>query len=215
MCCLHFLSSVKMTDEDIPTFTTVRIYKSNLLSQYMYGIFALKPKTSRQGLAPYICWKVRGAISFWTGQMALNVTGLVICCWGITIISAVHATAGRWPPQVVPCTSILSHSHPLTATNLRDVVSSSPFRSPTYSFSFTGCPFWCYFDPPGVAHSGYMSCPLSSHAPHSVVFFTPVLDLITSFQILSLFVMCNNNLSTLCWATASFWCFVSPCLIHM
>ena len=26
------------------------------------------------------------------------------------IISAIHATAGRWPPQLAPCTSILSHS---------------------------------------------------------------------------------------------------------
>ena len=57
------------------------------------------------------------------------------------IISAVHATAGRWPPQLTPCTSILSHPHPLTATNFLDVVSPSPFGSPSYSFSFSGCPF--------------------------------------------------------------------------
>ena len=80
----------------------------------------------------------------------------------IIIISAVHATAGRWPPKLATCTSILSHSHPLTATNFLDVV----FPSPSYSFSFSGCPFLCYLGPPGVAHSGYMSCPLSSHAPH-------------------------------------------------
>ena len=88
----------------------------------------------------------------------------------IIIISAVHATAGRWPPQLTPCTSILSHSHPLTATNSLDVVSPSPFMSPSYSFSFSGCSFSCYLGPPGVVHSGYMSCPLSSHAPHSLYY---------------------------------------------
>ena len=126
-------------------------------------------------------------------------------CHIIIIISAVHATAGRWPPQLTPCTSILSHSHPLTATNF-----PSPFGSPSYSFSFSGCPFWCYLGPPGVAHSGYMSCPLSSHAQHSITSFTSVLDLIISFRILSFFVMFNNNLDILRWATASFfsWCFV-------
>ena len=40
----------------------------------------------------------------------------------IIIISAVHATAGRWPPQLTPCTSILSHPYPLTATDFLDVV---------------------------------------------------------------------------------------------
>ena len=59
----------------------------------------------------------------------------------VIIISAVHATAGRWSPQLSPCTSILSHSHPLTATNFLDVVSLSPFGSHSYSFSFSGCPF--------------------------------------------------------------------------
>ena len=59
----------------------------------------------------------------------------------IIIISAVHAAAGRWPPQLTPCTSILSHPHPLTATNFLHVVSPSPFGSPSYSFSFSGCPF--------------------------------------------------------------------------
>ena len=29
----------------------------------------------------------------------------------IIIISAVHASAGRWPPQLMPYTSTLSHSH--------------------------------------------------------------------------------------------------------
>ena len=88
----------------------------------------------------------------------------------IIIISAVHVTAGRLPPQLAPCTSILSHSHPLTTTNFLYVVSPFPFRSPSYSFSFSGCPFWCYFGPPGVTHSGYMFCPLSSHAPHSLYY---------------------------------------------
>ena len=88
----------------------------------------------------------------------------------IIITSAVHATAGRWPPQLAPCTSILSRPHPLIATNFLDVVSPSPFGSSSYSFSFPGCPFWCYLGPPGAAHSSYMSCPLSSHAPHSLYY---------------------------------------------
>ena len=45
----------------------------------------------------------------------------------IIIISAVHATVGRWTPQLTPCTSISSHSHPLTATNFLDVVSPFSF----------------------------------------------------------------------------------------
>ena len=88
----------------------------------------------------------------------------------IIIISVVHATADRGRPQLPPCISILSHSHPLTATNFLDVVSPSPFGSSSYSFSFSGCPFSCYLCPPGVAPSGYMSCPLSSHAPHSLYY---------------------------------------------
>ena len=40
----------------------------------------------------------------------------------LIIISAVHATAGRWSPQRGPCTSILSHSHPLIASTLCLVV---------------------------------------------------------------------------------------------
>ena len=140
-------------------------------------------------------------LEFWTfsGKMVII----------IIIISAVHATAGRWPSHLTLCTSILSHTHPLTAKNVLYIVSPSPFGSPSYSFSFSGCPFWCYLGPPGVAHSSYMSCPLSSHAPHSIISFTPVLHLIISFRILSLFVIFNNNLSLLCWATASFsWYFV-------
>ena len=65
----------------------------------------------------------------------------------------------------------LSHSHLLTATNFLDVVSPSPFGSPSYPFSFSGWPFWGYLGPRGVAHSGYMSGPLSSHAPHSLYYF--------------------------------------------
>ena len=132
----------------------------------------------------------------------------------ISIISAIHATAGRWPTQLAPCTLILSHSHPLTATNFLHVVFPCPFRSYPYSFSFSGCPFWYYLASPGAAHSGYMSCPLTFHAPHSLLYLFPlVLDLITSLRILSLFMMFNNDLSMLLWATASFsWCFVSPYL---
>ena len=87
-----------------------------------------------------------------------------------SIISAVHATAGRWPPQLTPCSLILNCPHPLIATNFLDVVSPSPFGSPSYLFSFSGCPFWCYLSPPGVAHSSYMSCPLPSPAPHSLYY---------------------------------------------
>ena len=86
----------------------------------------------------------------------------------IIIISAVHATVGKWPPQLTPCTSILSHPHPLTATSFLHVVSPSPVGSPSNSLSFSGCPFWCYLGPPGVAHSSYMSSQMSSHAPHSL-----------------------------------------------
>ena len=68
-----------------------------------------------------------------------------ICCFFtfiiIIFISAVYATAGRWLQQLTPCTSILSQPHPLTAINFLDVVSPSPFGSPSYSFSFSGCPF--------------------------------------------------------------------------
>ena len=123
----------------------------------------------------------------------------------IIIISAVHATAGRWPPQLTPCTSILSQSHPLTATNFLDVVSPPPILL----FSLLWVSIQIYLGPPGVAPSGYMSCPLSSHVLHSIVSFTYIWDLITSFRILYLFVMFNNDLSMFRWATASFsWCFV-------
>ena len=64
---------------------------------------------------------------------------------------------------------------------------------------------------PGVAHSGYMSCPLPFvHRTLSIISFTPVLDHIISFRILSLCMMLNNNLAVLRWTTASFfsWCFL-------
>ena len=119
--------------------------------------------------------------------------------------TAAHATTGRRPPQPAPCTSILSHSHPLPATNFLNIVSPSPPGSSSHSSSFSGCPLRCY---PDVAHSGYMSCPLSSHALHSLpnISFTIVLDLITSSRIMSLFVMFNNDLFMPRWATASFLC---------
>ena len=88
----------------------------------------------------------------------------------IIIISAVHATAGRRLPQFAPCTSILSHSHPLTAIKFLDAVSPSPFRSSSCSSPFCGCPLWYYLGLPDVAHSGNMSCPLSSHALHFVCY---------------------------------------------
>ena len=47
-------------------------------------------------------------------------------------------------------------------------------------------------------------CPLM-HRTLSIISFTPVLDLITSFRILSLFVMFNNDHSMLRWVTASFF----------
>ena len=109
----------------------------------------------------YLLW---GSPSFPVNEARMWCLNIII------IISAIHATAGKWPPQLAPCTSILTHSHPLTATNFLDVVSPSPFGSPSYSLSFSGCPFWSYHGPPGVAHSGYMSCPLSSHAPHSLYY---------------------------------------------
>ena len=37
--------------------------------------------------------------------------------FGFFFFSAIHATAGRWPLQHVSCTSMYSHSHPLTSTN--------------------------------------------------------------------------------------------------
>ena len=87
------------------------------------------------------------------------------------------------------------------------------FGSSSYSFSFSRCPFWLFLGPPGDAQPGYMSCPLFSHALHSLYYiFHHCLDLITSFRILSFFVMFDNNISMLRWATASFfsWCFVRP-----
>ena len=58
----------------------------------------------------------------------------------------------------------------MTATNFLDVVSSSPFGSPSYSLSFSKCSFWCYLGPPSISHSGYSSCPLSSHVMHSLCY---------------------------------------------
>ena len=89
----------------------------------------------------------------------------------IIIISAVHATVGRCHGlhnSRHTLQSWATSSHPLTATNFLDAVSPSPFRSSSWSpsFSGTGCPLWCYLAPPGVAHSGDMSCPLSSRALH-------------------------------------------------
>ena len=43
----------------------------------------------------------------------------------VFFFSAVHATAGRWAPPLMQCASILSHSHPLTATDFLDIVSPS------------------------------------------------------------------------------------------
>ena len=57
------------------------------------------------------------------GQKLSHIKGAII----IIIILAVHATAGRWPPQLAPCTSILGRSHPLTANGFLDVISPSPF----------------------------------------------------------------------------------------
>ena len=37
-----------------------------------------------------------------------------------------NATAARWPPQVAPCSSILSHSNPVTATNFLNIIFPSP-----------------------------------------------------------------------------------------
>ena len=55
-------------------------------------------------------------------------------------------------------------------------------------------------------------CPLM-HRTLSITSFIPVLHLIISFRIFSLFMMFNNNLSTLRCATASFSpCRYSPCL---
>ena len=129
----------------------------------------------------------------------------------IIIISAVHATAARSPPQLAPYCSNLSHSNPMTATNFLDVVSPYPFGSASYPLSFSGCPFCCY-----LAHLVLLilaTCP--AHCPHMhrtlfIISFTPVLDLIISFRILFLFVMFNNDLSMLRWATASCFscCFV-------
>ena len=84
----------------------------------------------------------------------------------IIIISAIHATARRWPPQPTPCTSILSHPHPLTATNFLDVLSISFWVSLLLIFLL-----WVsILMLSGVAHSSYMSYPLSSHAPHSLYY---------------------------------------------
>ena len=123
----------------------------------------------------------------------------------IIIISAVHATAGRWPPQLTPCTSILSHPHPLTATNFLDVVSPSPFGSP-----FTRFPSLGVHSDVILAHLVLLilaACPAHCPPMHrtlSIIYFNLVLHLIVSFRILSHFVMSNNNLSMLRWATASF-----------
>ena len=66
--------------------------------------------------------------------------------------------------------------------------------------------------PTCVAHSVYMSClcPVLSCTALTIISFTPVLHLIISFWILSLFVMFNNNLSMLRRVSASVfsWCFV-------
>ena len=54
----------------------------------------------------------------------------------IIIISAVHAS--------VPCTLILGHSHPLTATNFLDVVSPSLLGSSCSNYEITVTPLVCY-----------------------------------------------------------------------
>ena len=115
----------------------------------------------------YVCWKTidwkfsLNTLYVFGQELAIFATNCVYVLWGFhlkkiiwvggrggafittttIIISAVRATAGRWPPQLMPCTSILGHPHPLTATNFLDVVSPSLFGSPSYSFSFSGCPF--------------------------------------------------------------------------
>ena len=65
---------------------------------------------------------------------------------------------------------------------------------------------WYYLGPPGVAHILAICpahCPLM-HCTLSIISTTFVLNLITSFWILSLFVMFSNDLSMLRWATAIF-----------
>ena len=139
------------------------------------------------------------SIVFWTmtsGRYIIIVVVVVVVVIIIIIISAVHATAGRWPPQPTPCTSILSHPHPLTATNFLDVVSPSPF-----GFPFSGCPFWCYLGPPGVAHSSYMSCPLSSCTALSLLYLSP--------QLYILLFHSESCLSSWCLTTIP-PCFVEP-----
>ena len=126
---------------------------------------------------------------------------------------------------LAPCISMLSHSHPLTATSFPDVFSKSPVGSSFYSFSLSGC-----HSDVVLAHMVWRilatyptHCP--SRALHSLLCpFTPVLvinqsnfysanipgearlsgDLIASFWIMSLFLMFNNDLSMLRWANASF-----------
>ena len=128
----------------------------------------------------------------------------------IIIISAVHATAGGWPPQLFDFelpSSIDCYQLPRCYLSISFWVSLSLIR----------------FTSPGVysdimlAHlvlsilaTSSAHCPLM-HRTLSIISFTSVLDLTISFRILSLFVMFNNNLSMLRWATANFfsWCFVT------
>ena len=95
----------------------------------------------------------------------------------IIVTPALYATPGRWPSQLTPCTSILSHSHPLIATNFLDVVSPPPFGSSSCSLF--------YFPSLGV-HSDVLlahlvllilatcpaHCPLM-HRTLSIISFTP------------------------------------------
>ena len=135
-----------------------------------------------------------------------------ITCIIIIIILAVHATAGRWPPQLAPCTSILGRSHPLTANGFLDVISPSSF----WVFLLVVFHLWVSHSDVIFAHLVFFilaTCPAHCpfmHFTFSIISITPVFDLIISFLILSLLVMFNNDLSMLRWATASFLsrCFV-------
>ena len=103
------------------------------------------------------------------------------------------------------CTSILSHCHPLTATNFLDVFSPRLLLG----LPLTHLPSLGVHSDVILAHLVQLilaTCPahcLLMHRTLSVISFTLVLDLFILFRILSLFVMFNNR-SMLCWAPASF-----------
>ena len=116
---------MKTHDSDKDRTVSDIIQKNNIALPQLSCKLAWLPVNSYQPPTQSLSWEYKTSRAWRDGTCRETISTAFYSLLGgnverrrsqVDIISSVHATASRWPPQLAPCSWIFSHTHPSTTT---------------------------------------------------------------------------------------------------